>query len=124
VLVVDPDMASARRLAATLARATDVAVVGSAREAFAAIRLRIPDLIVTELDLPDASGVEMIRRVHSAPATHNILLLVITGRRSVRDKIAAFQAGADDYLVKPADPRQVVEHVRLLSKFQQVLGRE
>jgi DNA-binding response OmpR family regulator len=124
VLIVEPDVETARRVAAALASSAEVGVVRSAREAVTAIQLRIPDLMVTELDLPDATGVQLIAYVHNAPATRHMLLLVLTRRTSVRDKIAAFQAGADDYLVKPVDPRQVVEHVHLLSRFQQTIGRE
>jgi DNA-binding response OmpR family regulator len=122
VLLVDPDREGARPLATALTRAYDVAVVGSARDALRSIEVRRPDLIVTELDLPDATGVELIEHIHMTPATHHVLLLVVTGRRSVRDKIAAFQAGADDYLVKPVDPREFVQHVQLLSRFRKVIG--
>ena len=123
VLIVDPDIEGGRRLAAALAPRA-VVVVGSARAAFEAIRVRMPDLIVAELTLPDMSGIEFIARVHDAPATRNVLLLVATQRGSVRDKIAAFQAGADDYLVKPVDAQQFIAHVQLVSRFLQVLGRE
>jgi two-component system, OmpR family, response regulator len=123
VLIVDPDADGARRLAAALAP-NIIAIVGSARAAFDAIQVRMPDLIVTELDLPDLPGVEFIARIHAAPATHNVLLLVATRRTAVRDKIAAFQAGADDYLVKPLSPEQFVAHAQLVSRFLQVIGRE
>lgn len=123
VLIVDPDFESARRLAAALSP-NILAIVESGRAAFEAIQLRMPDLIVTELDLPDMPGVEFIARIHSAPATHNVLILVATRRTAVRDKIAAFQAGADDYLVKPLDAQQFVAHAQLVSRFMQVIGRE
>jgi DNA-binding response OmpR family regulator len=123
VLLVDPNPDGVRPFAAALNRVCDVAVIRTAREAFATIALRIPDLVVTELDLPDASGIELIARIHAASATCHVLLLVMTARRSVRDKIAAFQAGADDYLVKPVDPREFVEHVGLLSRFRRTIGR-
>jgi two-component system, OmpR family, KDP operon response regulator KdpE len=123
VLIVDPDVEGARRLAVSLAP-NIVAIVGSARAAFEAIQSRIPDLIVTELDLPDMPGAEFILRIHSTPATHNVLLLVATRRTAVSDKIAAFQAGADDYLVKPLTPQQFVAHAQLVSRFLQVIGRE
>lgn len=79
-------------------------------------------MAVTEIDLPDASGVDLIARIHATPATRRVLLLVMSARGSAGDKIAAFQAGADDYLVKPVDARQLVEHVSLLSRFKQVIG--
>jgi DNA-binding response OmpR family regulator len=123
ILIVDPDQEAGRRLAESLAPNL-VAVVGSAHAALDAMRFRLPDLIVTELDLPDVSGIEFIARIHAAPATRHVLLLVATKRTSVRDKVAAFQAGADDYLVKPLNPQQFVDHVQLVSRFIQVIGRE
>src|SRR5690348_14848939 len=100
VLLVDPNWEAIRPLADAVNRECDLTVVRSAQDAFAAISARLPDLIVTELDLPNTPGVQFLARVHSAPATYHVLLLVMTHRQSVRDKIAAFQAGADDYLVK------------------------
>jgi DNA-binding response OmpR family regulator len=123
ILIVDPDQEAGRRLAESLAPNL-TAVVGSAHAALEAMRFRLPDLIVTELDLPDVSGIEFIARIHAAPATRHVLLLVATRRTSVRDKVAAFQAGADDYLVKPLNPQQFVDHVQLVSRFIQVIGRE
>jgi DNA-binding response OmpR family regulator len=122
VLIVDPDIEGGHRLADASRHAA--AVVGSARAALEAIRLRMPDLIVTELNLPDMPGIDFIARVHDVPATHNVLLLVATQRGSVHDKIAAFQAGADDFLVKPVDAQQFIAHVQLVSRFLQVLGRD
>jgi DNA-binding response OmpR family regulator len=123
VLIVDPDQEAGRRLASALAP-NITAVVGSARAALEAMRFRMPDLIVTELDLPDVSGIEFIARIHGTPETRHVLLLVATRRTAVRDKVAAFQAGADDYLVKPLNPQQFVDHVQLVSRFIQVIGRE
>lgn len=97
-----------------------MAVVPTAQAAMAAIRTRIPTLIVTELDLPDRSGLDLLAALHAAPATRNVLLLVVTGRRGVGDKVAAFQAGADDYLVKPVDPYRFETQVQLLIKFRQI----
>jgi DNA-binding response OmpR family regulator len=122
VLIVDPDRRSAERMARALAGTAAVAVVPTGEAALAAIRAHVPDLIATELDLPDGDGVRLIAAVHAAPATHNVLLLVATARAGVRDKIAAFGAGADDYLVKPLDAELFVERVLLLSRFRQVLG--
>jgi DNA-binding response OmpR family regulator len=60
---------------------------------------RVPDLIVAEIDLPDADGLALVARWHVAPATPHSLFMIVTTRRSVRDKIAGLQAGADEYLL-------------------------
>jgi two-component system response regulator TctD len=52
----------------------------------------------------------------------HVLLMVVTARSGVRDKINAFQAGADDYLVKPLDPAAFALRVQLLSRFRKVIG--
>ncbi|HEY7983821.1 MAG TPA: response regulator [Ktedonobacterales bacterium] len=122
VLFVDPDRGHSETLARGLHGRYALAIVGSAKQAQSAISLRTPDLVVMELDLPDASGIELLRAIHSAPATRNVLILVVTRRSGVKDKIAAFQVGADDYLVKPVDPDQFETHVLLVSKFRKVIG--
>src|SRR5690348_838438 len=115
MLIVDPDLSGAQRLASGLGRRHSVAVVGSAQEALHAIALRAPYILVTELDLPDVSGLELIAAVRARPATRNVVLVAVTRRTAaVRDKIAVFQAGADDCLVKPLDPQMFAEHIEHL----------
>lgn len=122
VLFIDPDTESAERLSRALRGVSAVAVVPTAQAATTAMNTRMPNLIVLELDLPDASGFDLITHLHNAPATRNVLVMVVTSRTSVRDKITAFQSGADDYMVKPVDPQQFAVHVQLLSRFRQVIG--
>lgn len=119
VLFVDPDRASAERLAGVLAGGT-VAVVPTVQAAWAAMQARLPDVIVTELDLA-GGGIEFLGSIRNTPATRHILLMVITNRTLVGDKIAAFQAGADDYLVKPVDPHEFETHLLLVSRFRRVI---
>jgi DNA-binding response OmpR family regulator len=124
VLFIDSDRQSATTLARLLRSHHAIAIADSAKQAQVAINARTPDLIVMELDLPDANGLEYLRAIHAAPATRNVLILVVTKRMGVGDKIAAFQAGADDYLVKPVDPEQFATHVLLVGKFRKVLGQQ
>lgn len=121
VLIVDPDWAAAERIAAPLRVNCIVGIAGSAAGAAALLRQRTPDMILTELDLPDMNGIDFIKSIHGAPETYNVLLLVVTKRASVRDKIAAFQVGADEYLVKPVPGDQLEIRVQLLSRFRQVI---
>jgi len=122
VLIVDPNLAGAWALASALGREHSVEVMGTAEEALYTIEARTTTILVTELDLPNASGLGLLAAVHARTTTRHVLLLVVTGRASVRDKIAAFQAGADDYLVKPVEPHVFAEHIERLSRFRQTLG--
>lgn len=121
VMMVDPDEGHARLLANQLSGAQTMIVATSAAAKFALSR-QPPDVIVTELDLPDGDGINLVRDIHGDPQTRHILLIVVTRRNAIRDKIAALQAGADDYLVKPVYPDQFVMHVRAVSRFRRILG--
>jgi DNA-binding response OmpR family regulator len=108
----------AQQLARALPASALVAFAQSAGAAQQAISLRRPDLVVTELDLPDLLGVDFITRLQNTPATHHVLVMVVTARRAVHDKIAALRAGADDYIVAPVAPDNFALHVQLLSRFR------
>ncbi|HLH06582.1 MAG TPA: response regulator [Terriglobales bacterium] len=68
-----------------------------------------PDVILLDLGLPDIDGIEVIRRLRQFAQTAIIILSV---RAAASDKIAALDAGADDYLTKPYQPADLCEHVR------------
>lgn len=122
VLFVDPDIAGAERLASAIRPFSVVAVAPSWQAARAVIELRRPNLIVMELNLPDAVGLELLTSIHGSPTLRHTLIIVATTRADIQSKIAAFEAGADDYLVKPIAAEQFALHVRRLSHFRQVLG--
>jgi DNA-binding response OmpR family regulator len=122
VLVVDPDQAAVRLLISGLQPSFRATVVASAEAARIALEAHLPTIVVSELDLPGMSGLDLINSLRMAPGTRRVLLMVLTTRTNLRDKIAAFQYGADDYLVKPVDPQQFSMHLERLSLFRQMLG--
>ncbi|HEV8194392.1 MAG TPA: response regulator [Ktedonobacterales bacterium] len=124
MLIVDPDWAAAESLAAALRPTCIVGIAATASDAISLLRQRTPDMILTELNLPDRSGIEFIKDIYSTPETHNVLLIVVTKRASVHDKIAAFQAGADDYLVKPVPGQKLQIQVQLVGRFRKVIRNE
>jgi DNA-binding response OmpR family regulator len=121
ILIVEPDTSVAHQLAGALRRDHAVTVVGTAAAALAAISAHLPTLVATEFDLPDAFGLDLLTALHSRPATQSVLLLVLSRRTSIQDRIAAFQAGADDFMIKPIAPQTFAAHVQRLSRFRQVL---
>lgn len=123
VLIVDPDMRRADQLASTLPQPVTVAFAPSAAAASQQIELNTPDLIITQLDLPDLEGADFIARVQRLPTARQMLIMVVSDRSAVRDKIAALRAGADDYLVSPFSPTDFTVRVQLLSRFRSHLRR-
>jgi two-component system alkaline phosphatase synthesis response regulator PhoP len=120
-LFVDADIVRPQALYPMLPTGTRVATVSSVQDALACIARQAPDLMVTDLDLPDGSGLELLNRVHRDPRTRHTLLMVMTSRAGIKDRIAAFEAGADDYVVRPVDPERFAVHVQLVSRFRQTL---
>jgi len=77
-----------------------------------------PHLIILDVMMPDIDGYEVAARLRSHPATESIPILMFTAKASVNDKIVGFQAGVDDYMTKPAHPRELVARVEALLKRQ------
>ncbi len=76
-----------------------------------------PDLIILDIMLPGIDGFEVCRRLHSGSQTANIPILIISAKTQKEDINAGFKAGADDYLLKPASPAEIISRVEnLLSK--------
>ncbi len=121
VLFIDADPQRPEALRRALPQSCAVATASSIQAAGEILFQQAPDLIVTDLDLPDGSGLQLIMRVHHDPATRHVLLMVVTSRGTLGDKIAALEAGADDYLVRPVDPKRFALHVQLVSRFRRTL---
>src|SRR5690242_1990685 len=117
VLIVDHDLVGARALAAALPKQYITAVVGTVAEALAAIQADPPTLVATEIHLSDGSGIDLLSRVRHTPMTRQIYLIAFGEHLSIPEKIAAFQAGADDCLVKPVEPARFVNHIERLARF-------
>jgi two-component system phosphate regulon response regulator PhoB len=118
VLVVDPDPAVRQLLELNLTRAGHaVRLCADAESALAMVDDAVPDMLLLEWDLPGQSGEALIRRVHAQARTRGITVIMVSARAGEHDKILALESGADDYLTKPFNPRE------LLARMQAVLRR-
>lgn len=112
VLVVDDEAQLRRALTSILAaRGYEVGDAGSVAEAYDVLAQRTPDLLVLDLTLPDVDGIEFTRQVRS---WLQVPILVLSVRSGDADKIAALDAGADDYLTKPFSAGELLARVRAL----------
>ena len=107
ILVIEDDAATATFLADNLtADGYEVLVADCASDALRLLETKYPDVALVDVGLPDASGLEILRRVRAADglasrANPAVPLLVLSGRCSELDRIRALQAGADDVIGKP-----------------------
>jgi two-component system, OmpR family, response regulator MprA len=113
VLVVDDDDSIRRMLARTLAaEGYAVRPVADGGSALVEIERSIPDAIVLDVGLPGLDGLGVCRRVREKGLAVPILLL--TARDTVSDRVGGLDAGADDYLVKPFAPEELLARLRAL----------
>ncbi len=71
-----------------------------------------PDLIVLDVSMPHMDGYETTRKLRGEQSTADIPIIMLTARTDLDDKVIGFEAGVDDYLTKPAQPRELVAHIR------------
>ncbi|MBW1638190.1 response regulator transcription factor [Microbacterium resistens] len=111
ILLVDDDAAITGALGPFLARSGfEVEVAADGAEGLAAVERRAPDLVVCDVLMPRVDGREFVRRVRGRSLWLPIILLTQIGEASERS--AALDEGADDYLNKPFDPRELVSRIR------------
>jgi DNA-binding response OmpR family regulator len=118
VLVVDADAAQRESFRAVLGDRYHLAFVAGMAEALLAVRQRRPDLLVSEVDLPDGTGLELCAQLRSLPGGSRLPIMLVTTRSSTEDKVAGMQAGADAYVVKPVDSRMFSASLRLLVRLK------
>lgn len=112
VLVVDDEPDIVALVAFHLAKAGfRVGTAATGVEALAAAREERPALIVLDLMLPGMSGFDVLEQLRADQATKDIAVLMLTARREEPDRIRGLSLGADDYLVKPFSPQELVLRV-------------
>ncbi len=74
----------------------------------------LPDLVILDLMLPDGSGLEVCRRIRNDESTRPIPVLMLTARNEEMDRITGFEAGADDYVVKPFSVRELKLRIKAI----------
>ena len=84
----------------------------SGEELFAAIKKRVPELIILDVMLPGEDGLEILKRIRFNALTRSVPVIMATARGEEYDKITGLDSGADDYLVKPFGMMEMVSRVR------------
>ena len=119
ILVVDDDKEVVRLMRAYLEQAGyEVLVAYDGETAVHNLRREKPDLMLLDLMLPDRDGWDITRLVRGDPALAHMPIIMLTARVEDTDKIIGLEIGADDYVTKPYNPREVVARVRARLRSQ------
>jgi two-component system, OmpR family, response regulator MprA len=123
VLVVDDDPGTTGMLRRFLAyEGFSVSIAASGDEALTRTLEHPPDLIVLDILLPTLSGLEVTQRLRAAG--DQVPILMLTARDSVANRVEGFEMGADDYLVKPFAPEELLVRVKSLLRRNQAIRYE
>jgi two-component system alkaline phosphatase synthesis response regulator PhoP len=123
ILVVDDDKEIVRLISSYLeAAGYGVLAAYSGEAALHTIRRERPDLVLLDLMLPERDGLEITRLLRSDPFLAQTPVIMVTARVSDTDKIVGLEMGADDYITKPYNPREVLARVRACLRVRSSLG--
>ena len=115
ILVVDDDLDVITTIKKSLTKAGyRVTCATSSDAARQILRNLRPDLVLLDIAMPGTDGIELCRQLRANPFTAGIPTLFLTVSEDMQNKIAAFNAGADDYLVKPFDLQELELRVKAL----------
>src|SRR5947209_15823618 len=118
ILIVDDDPRITDLLRRVLAfEGYSVAIAASGHDALNRALERPPDLIILDLMLPGLNGLEVAQRLRTAG--DNVPILMLTARDAIADRVEGLGMGADDYLVKPFVPEELVAAVKALLRSSQ-----
>lgn len=120
ILLVDDEASIQRAMAPLLrSRGYGVTLAGTGREAIDLFVREQPDLVILDLGLPDMQGLDVCRQIRERS---DIPVLILSARDTEKDKVAALDLGADDYVTKPFGPEELMARVRVA--LRRSMGRE
>jgi two-component system alkaline phosphatase synthesis response regulator PhoP len=112
ILIIEDDAAIADLLAYGLNKGGfETMIAHNGADGVSAVRLFKPDLLLLDWMLPDLSGIEVCKQV---TASNNIPIIMLTAKSDITDKIVGLEFGADDYMVKPFDMREIIARIRTI----------
>ena len=113
ILVVDDDVDTLRLVGLMLQRqGYQIVAASNGQQALAMAMAEKPELILLDVMMPDMDGYEVTRRLRANASTASTPIIMFTAKSQVDDKVMGFEAGVDDYLTKPTQPRELFAHVK------------
>lgn len=125
LLLVDDDARLTDMLGDYLRHAGfEICVAGSLAQAAQALEAALPDLLVLDLMLPDGDGLDFCRKLRGDARTRRLPVLMLSARGEPMDRILGLELGADDYLPKPFEPRELQARIKALLRRAEPDGQD
>jgi pilus assembly protein CpaE len=117
VLLIDDEQFYFKLIRKTLKEAEyDLEYAKSGGEGLAKVPTFLPEMLIVDLKLPEMDGFEILERLRRDPKFGHIPVIVITSKDELSEKLKAFELGADDYVVKPFQPEELVARMGILAR--------
>jgi DNA-binding response OmpR family regulator len=117
ILIVDDDIDTLKLVGLMLERkGYEIIAANTGKKALKLTQEKIPDLILLDIMMPEMDGYEVARRLREKPETANIPIIMFTAKSQTEDKIQGLEAGADAYITKPTQPRELFAQVKAILK--------
>ncbi len=120
ILFVDSDPSVREKMQHALENGFVVHYVASVAEAKASLEMFVPDMLISEVALGQENGLDLCRYVRSTSSLSHLPIMLLTSLTTLQDKVAGFDAGADDYVIKPFDANHLKARIRLLARIKRL----
>jgi two-component system, OmpR family, phosphate regulon response regulator PhoB len=125
VLIVEDEAALVTMLRYNLEKeGFAVRTAGDGEEALLQIAEQKPDAVLLDLMLPFVSGIEVCRQIRRSPETRSLPVIMLTARGEESDRVRGLNSGADDYVVKPFSPSELIARLRAVIRRAQPAGAD
>lgn len=118
ILSIDDDKFIQKIIDRTLSNDYNVIFASNGDEGVEMAISALPDIIITDVEMPGQNGYEVCDKIRSNPATAKIPVVFLSSLSTVREKMKGYEAGADDYLVKPFDEDELKTKISVLLRFR------
>ncbi|MBW9275589.1 MAG: response regulator, partial [Candidatus Thiodiazotropha sp. (ex. Lucinisca nassula)] len=113
ILVVDDQPENLRSLDQILSYSYQVSLAANGQACLEQVAQSTPDLILLDVDMPLMDGLTVCRRIKADPATSMIPIVFVSALSRLSERLAGYQAGADDYVTKPYDVDELLAKIRI-----------
>jgi CheY-like chemotaxis protein len=125
ILVADGDPKNLQILRESLeASGFEVIVASDGLQAWQKISSDVPDLILSEVNLPKLDGFQLLEKLKADPVTSTIPLMFLTNRRELQDRVRSLRGGVKDYMIKPLHVKEVIARVRMILRRMERIREE
>ncbi len=121
ILVVDdePDIRDVLKITLE-AEKYEVIEAENGEEAIKIVSQKVPDLVLLDYKMPKMDGREVCRRIKKDILLRHLPIIMVTGKGEITDKVDGIDAGADDYIVKPFEPEELLAHIRMILRRTEI----